>query len=59
MEYKVTARRYGDAVKFLVDAADIKAALVEAKSEASRIFGHRAGEAGVPTVAVEPVPEKE
>jgi len=58
MEFKVTAKRYGDSVKFLVDADTTKLALLVAKGEANDIFGYRTGEAGAPTVSVEPVKEE-
>lgn len=59
MRYKVTAKRYGDSVKFVVDADDTKGALQAAKSEANDIFGYRTGDAGAPTVSVEPIADKE
>ena len=58
MEFSVTAKRYGDSVKFEVTAKDVKEALKEAKSEASVIFDCQPGE-DVPTVAVKPIAEEE
>ncbi|MCK9600842.1 MAG: hypothetical protein M0R06_17505 [Sphaerochaeta sp.] len=55
MKYKVTAKRYGDSVKFIVDADDTKGALQAAKSKANDVFGYRTGDAGAPTVSVEPI----
>ena len=59
MDYKVTAKRYGDSVKFAVEADDTKSALQAAKAEANNIFGYRTGDAGAPTVSVEPIASKE
>lgn len=59
MDFKVTAKRYGDSVKFAVEADDTKGALQAAKAEANDIFGYRTGDAGAPTVSVEPVPSAE
>jgi len=59
LDFKVTAKRYGDSVKFAVEADDTKSALQAAKAEANDIFGYRAGDAGAPTVSVEPIAEKE
>lgn len=59
MNYKVTAKRYGDSVKFVVEANDTKGALQAAKAEANDIFGYRTGDAGAPTVSVEPIVEKD
>jgi len=59
LDFKVTAKRYGDSVKFTVEADDTKSALQAAKAEANDIFGYRAGDAGAPTVSVEPIVEKE
>ena len=59
MDFKVTAKRYGDSVKFAVEADDTKGALQAAKAEANDIFGYRTGEAGAPTVSVEPIGDKE
>lgn len=59
MDFKVTAKRYGDSVKFTVVADDTKCALQEAKAEANDIFGYRTGEAGAPTVSVEPIADKQ
>ena len=59
MDFKVTAKRYGDSVKFAVEADDTKGALQAAKAEANDIFGYRAGDAGAPTVSVEPIASKE
>lgn len=56
-QYKVTAKRYGDSVKFVVDADDTKTALQKSKADANDIFGYRTGDAGAPTVSVEPIPE--
>ena len=58
MDYKVTAKRYGDSVKFAVEADDTKGALQAAKAEANNIFGYRTGDAGAPTVSVEPIAGK-
>ena len=58
MDFKVTAKRYGDSVKFVVEADDTKGALQVAKAEANDIFGYRAGDAGAPTVSVEPIADK-
>jgi hypothetical protein len=57
--FKVTAKRYGDSVKFTVEADDTKGALQAAKAEANDIFGYRTGDAGAPTVSVEPIADKE
>jgi len=59
LDFKVTAKRYGDSVKFAVGAEDTKSALQVAKAEANDIFGYRAGDAGAPTVSVEPIADKE
>lgn len=59
MEFKVTAKRYGDSVKFVVEADDTKSALQAAKAEANNIFGYRTSDAGAPTVSVEPIPDEE
>ncbi len=59
MDFKVTAKRYGDSVKFTVEAEDTKQALQEAKMEANDIFGYKTGDAGAPTVSVEPIPGSE
>ena len=59
MDFKVTAKRYGDSVKFVVEADDTKGALHAAKTEANDIFGYRTGDAGAPTVSVEPVPNND
>jgi len=59
LDFKVTAKRYGDSVKFAVEADDTKGALQAAKAEANDIFGYRAGDAGAPTVSVEPIADKE
>jgi hypothetical protein len=59
LNYKVTAKRYGDSVKFVVEANDTKGALQAAKAEANDIFGYRTGDAGAPTVSVEPIVEKD
>jgi len=59
LNYKVTAKRYGDSVKFVVEANDTKGALQAAKAEANDIFGYRTGDAGAPTVSVEPIASKE
>jgi len=56
LDFKVTAKRYGDSVKFAVEADDTKGALQAAKAGANDIFGYRTGDAGAPTVSVEPVP---
>ena len=58
MDFKVTAKRYGDSVKFAVDADSTKGALQVAKAEANDIFGYRTGDAGAPTVSVEPIADK-
>ena len=58
MDFKVTAKRYGDSVKFVVEADSTKGALQSAKSEANDIFGYRTGDAGAPTVSVEPIADK-
>ncbi len=58
MDFKVTARRYGDSVKFVVNAEDTKAALRAAKVEAGKVFDYEGGE-GSPTVSVAPIEEKE
>ncbi len=58
MEFKVTAKRYGDSVKFAVEADDTKGALQAAKAEANDIFGYTGG-AGAPTVSVEPIADKQ
>ena len=55
MYFKVVAKRYGDSVKFAVEADDTKSGLLAAKAEANNIFGYRTGEAGAPAVAVEPI----
>ncbi len=59
MNFIVKAKRYGDSVKFSIEAADTKLALRAAKEEANDIFGYMAGQAGPPTVSVEPTVEKE
>ena len=59
MAYKVIAKRYGDSVEFVIDAADTKGALQSAKSEANDIFGYRTGDAGAPTVSVKPIEDTE
>jgi len=59
LDFKVTAKRYGDSVKFAVGADNTKGALQAAKAEANDIFGYRAGDAGAPTVSVEPIADKE
>ena len=59
MDYKVIAKRYGDSVKFVVEADDTKGALQSAKAKANDIFGYRAGDAGAPMVSVEPVPDND
>ena len=59
MYFKVTAKRYGDSVKFAVEADDTKSGLLAAKAEANNIFGYRTGEAGVPTVSVEPIADQD
>ena len=59
MDFKVTAKRYGDTVKFAVEADDTKKGLQAAKAEANDIFGYRTGDAGAPTVSVEPIASKE
>jgi len=59
LDFKVTAKRYGDSVKFTVEADDTKGALQAAKAGANDIFGYRAGDAGAPTVSVEPIVDKE
>jgi len=59
LDFKVTAKRYGDSVKFAVEADDTKDALQTAKVKANDIFGYRTGDAGAPTVSVEPIAEKE
>jgi len=59
LDFKVTAKRYGDSVKFAVDADSTKEALRAAKTEANDIFGYRTGDAGAPTVSVEPIADKE
>ena len=58
MDYKVTAKRYGDSVKFAVEADNTKGALQAAKAGANDIFGYRTGDAGAPTVSVEPIADK-
>ena len=58
MDFKVTAKRYGDSVKFAVEARDTKSALQAAKTAANDIFGYRTGDAGAPTVSVEPIADK-
>ena len=57
MDFKVTAKRYGDSVKFTVEANDTKSALQSAKTKANDVFSYRAGDAGAPTVSIEPVPD--
>jgi len=59
LDFKVTAKRYGDSVKFAVEAEDTKSALQVAKAEANDIFNYRTGDAGAPTVSIEPVPDKD
>lgn len=59
MEFNVTAKRFGNSVKFPVEAPDTKAALTRAKAEAKIIFDYKAGEAGEPTVSVVPAVVKE
>jgi len=59
LDFKVTAKRYGDSVKFVVEARDTKSALQAAKTEANDIFGYRTGDAGAPTVSVEPIADKD
>ena len=59
MDFKVTAKRYGDSVKFAVEADGTKGALQVAKAEANDIFGYRTGDAGAPTVSVEPIADKD
>ena len=55
MRFKVVAKRYGDSVKFAVEADDTKSGLLAAKADANNIFGYRTGDAGAPTVSVEPI----
>jgi len=57
LDFKVTAKRYGDSVKFAVTAGDTKGGLQAAKAEANDIFGYRTGDAVAPTVSVEPIVE--
>jgi len=59
LDFKVTAKRYGDSVKFVVEADGTKGALQAAKAEANDVFGYRTGDAGAPTVSVEPIADKE
>ena len=59
MDFKVTAKRYGDSVKFFVQSDTTKGALLDAKTEANAIFDFKPGDAGAPSVSVEPVPEPE
>jgi len=59
MQFKVIAKRYGDAVEFYVDAGDIKDALASARVDAHRIFGSVSGDPGAPTVSVKTVIKKE
>ncbi len=59
IDFKVTAKRFGDQVKFEVTAQSTKEALQMAKKEANDIFDFHAGDAGAPTVSVEPLPESE
>ncbi len=56
MKFKVTAKRYGDSVKFNTEADDTQDAYQKAKAEAEIIFGYKPGDAGAPTVSVEPLP---
>jgi len=58
LDFKVIAKRYGDSVMFAVEANDTKGALQAAKTEANDIFGYRTGDAGAPTVSVEPIADK-
>ena len=57
LEFKVTAKRYGDSVKFFVQSDTTKGALLDAKREANSIFDFKPGDAGAPSVSMEPVPE--
>lgn len=59
MDFKVTAKRYGDSVKFFVTGLTTREGLFNAKQEANSIFDYKAGDAGAPTVSVEPVIEPE
>ena len=59
MEFKVTAKRYGDSVKFFVAADTTRDALLNAKQEANLIFDFKPGDAGAPSVSIEPVIEPE
>jgi len=59
LDFKVTAKRYGDSVKFVIEADDTKGALQVAKADANDIFGYRTGDASAPTVSVEPIADKE
>ena len=58
MDFKVTAKQYGNSVEFEVNATDVKLALAAAKTEARRIFDYE-GIGDEPVVAVKPVKEKE
>jgi len=42
VDFDVTAKYYGDSVKFTVDAVDIKSALAVARVEAETIFDYQA-----------------
>lgn len=58
MDFKVVAKQRGNSVEFVVNAADVKAALVQAKHEASKIFDYNTGDE-MPTVSVKPIVEKD
>jgi len=59
MDFKVTAKRYGDSVKFFTQGDTTRDALSAAKREANEIFDFKPGDAGAPTVSIEPVIEPE
>ncbi len=59
MHFLVKAKRFTDSVKFVVEADDIKGGLTAAKAKANDVFGYATGQPGAPSVAVEPIEEKE
>jgi len=58
MDFKVTAKQYGNSVEFEVIATTGKEALSLAKKEARDLFDY-AGIGDEPTVSVRPIKEKE
>jgi hypothetical protein len=59
MKFKVTARRFGNSVKFFIEADSTKLAFQDALKQANTIFDFKTGEAGAPTVSVDPIEEKD